>query len=223
MTNHDQLRDALTKIHYPPGMVECSGDYCAIKGQSFFPGGKGHTGSDLPIGGLMYLGHNFDKVSGFQDSVSRGIEENLTWRKIREGVLPVLPERQIWFTNYFMGLQDGPTNVGELTRTEGFEQYEEDCWEFFCLQATLQKPRTIAVLGAAVVSVLGAANRLNVPAWITNTGKPFGHLRLSKHQRSLEYKGNQHKFELVAVYHPAYGRSKKQLSSLVEDSTFLSQ
>ena len=171
----------------------------------------------------MYLGHNFDKVRGYEDSVTRGIEENLTWRKIREGVLPFLPEHQIWFTNYFMGLQDSPSNVGELARTEGFEQFESDCWEFFRLQVSLQQPRKIAVLGSAVVSVLGGPNRLNIPAWSANTGKPYGHLRFTEHQRSVEYKGRSHMFGLVAIYHPAYGRSNKQLSGVVADSAFLAQ
>jgi hypothetical protein len=171
----------------------------------------------------MYLGHNFDKLSGFEDSVNRGIEENLTWRKIREGVLPVLPESDIWFTNYFMGLQDGPTNVGKLERTEGFERYEEDCWEFFRLQVALQRPRRVAVLGSEVALVLGAANRLNVPAWTSNTGRPYGRLRLSKHPKRIEYQGTIHQTELIAIYHPAYGRSAKQLSQVIEDSTFLSR
>jgi hypothetical protein len=220
MTNHEHLKDALSKIRYLKGIVACPGEYCAIRGQSFFPGGRGHTGTDLPIGGTMYLGHNFDKVSGYQDSVRRGIEENLTWRKIRERVLPVLPEHQIWFTNYFMGLQEGPSNVGELARTEGFEQFERDCWEFFCLQVVLQQPRKIAVLGSAVVSVLGGPARLNIPAWTANTGMPYGRLRFTEHQRSVAYEGRSHKFKLVAIYHPAYGRSNKQLSEVGQIAHF---
>lgn len=118
MTNHEELELALKSIGYPKGMVPCPGKYCAIKGQSFFPGGRGHLGDDLPVGGIVYLGHNFDKVSGFIDSVKRGREENLTWRKIREGVFPTLSECHIWFANFFMGLIDGPTNIGALKRTE---------------------------------------------------------------------------------------------------------
>src|ERR1035438_378020 len=104
MNKHDQLKAALSQIRYPDGIVACPGEYCGIRGQSFFPGGRGHVGRDLPVGGVMYLGHNFDKISGFIDSVNRGFEENLTWRSIRTAVLPNLAEESIWFTNYFMGV-----------------------------------------------------------------------------------------------------------------------
>ena len=171
----------------------------------------------------MYLGHNFDKVTGFKDSVARGIEENLTWRKIREGVLPILQEDDIWFTNYFMGLQDGPTNVGQLTRTEGFELYEQDCWDFFRLQVALQRPRRIAVLGKEVTLVLGTAQRLNVPEWAIPSDRPYGRFRFVKHKKITEHQGVTNVFDMIAVYHPAYGRSSNQLSKVLEDSTFLSQ
>jgi hypothetical protein len=221
MTNHQELEFALKSIRYPKGMVACPGKYCAIRGQSFFPGGRGHIGDDLPVGGIMYLGHNFDKVSGFVDSVNRGREENLTWRKIREGVLPTLSENQIWFTNFFMGLIDGPTNIGALKRTEDFSNYESDCWDFFKLQVHLQNPKVIVALGKEVVRVLGPEHRMNVPQWLLEDKDPYGLLRLKAHAANTIHKGAISHTTIVPGYHPSYGRSAAQLASVVEDAIFV--
>jgi hypothetical protein len=169
----------------------------------------------------MYLGHNFDKVSGFLDSVSRGHEENLTWRKIREGVLPTLSESQIWFTNFFMGLIDGPTNIGALKRTEDFSNYESDCWDFFNLQVHLQRPSVIVALGKEVVRVLGPKDRINVPQWLLEDKDPYGPLRLKAQSATTNYKGAISHTTIVPGYHPSYGRSAGQLAAVIEDAIFV--
>jgi len=222
MTPHDELKLALASIRYPKGIVACTGNYCAIAGQSFFPGGRGHVRDELPIGGIMYLGHNFDKVSGFEDSVARGHEENLTWRKIRAAVLPILPESDIWFTNFFMGLIDGPTNMGALKRTAGFPDYESDCWDYLNLQVRLQRPRIIAVLGKEVVKVLGPKYRVDIPAWLLRDKDSYGPLRMKVHEVGTIHKGTVTHVKMIPAYHPSYGRCDKQLSSVLEDAAFIS-
>src|SRR5260370_13099392 len=123
MTHHHRLEAAIKQIRYAKGVSQTPGAYCAIKGQSFFPGGKGHDGETLPIEGVMYLGHNFDKLEGFRVSVARGYEENLTWRRIRDSVLPTLPSQNIWFTNYFMGVLERESNIGPIQRSPDFAEY----------------------------------------------------------------------------------------------------
>jgi hypothetical protein len=221
MSAHDQLENALRKIRFPHGIVACPGKYCAITGESFFPGGRGHTGSDLPSGGVMYLGHNFDKVDGFKASVQRGHEENLTWRKIRAGILPHVPASQIWFTNYFMGVQTGTSNIGRLERTTFFDAFEEDCWNLFKLQVSLQKPRAIVALGKEVVRALAAPNRLNIPSWTIKENTPYGSLRLTPHKIRLKLEGEHHDTILIAAYHPSFGRDDKKLALITEDAKFV--
>jgi hypothetical protein len=222
MTNHDHLKNGLSRIRYPDGILACPGSYCAIGGQSFFPGGKGHTGNDLPVGGVMYLGHNFDKIGGFKDSVSRGYEENLTWRSVRSSVLPILEEKRIWFTNYFMGVLTRSSNIGALDQTEGFADYESDCWNFFKLQIALQRPRVIVVLGKEVVRTLSSTNRLGFSGWNLGKSQAFGPLRLIAHKMKLRHSDGVSETQVVAAYHPSYGRSAVQLAAIMADSTFVS-
>jgi hypothetical protein len=233
MTEHDQLKAALDLIRYPLGIVSCSEalkrgkiiscpiGYCAIGGQSFFPGGRGHADQNLPFGGVMYLGHYFDKISGFLRSVRQGYEENLTWRKIRAGVFKSLPEDRIWFTNYFMGVSEGERNIGELERTSGFSDYEADCWNFLCLQVSLQKPKIIAILGKNVVRPLGAFNRLDFPDWLLREGDPYGPLRMIVRDVSFHFDGRETRTKVVAVYHPSYGRDDGKLLEVERDAEFI--
>jgi hypothetical protein len=180
------------------------------------------VGKVLPYGGVMYLGHYFDKVDGFTQSVKRGHEENLTWRKIREAVLTHLPEDRIWFTNYFMGVTLGSSNNGPLDRTTpGFSDYEQDCWSFFRLQVALQKPRVIVALGKEVVRALGVAARLDIPSWVIGKNEPFGPLRLVSRHFTCRHDGLEVATRIVAAYHPSYGRSKDKLSQIEQDSKYV--
>jgi hypothetical protein len=233
MAEHEKLKAALKTIRYPRGIVGCSealrrggilgnpDGYCAITGQSFFPGGRGYTGQTSPPGGVMYLGHYFDKIDGYIQSVRRGYEENLTWRKICAGVLNCLSEERIWFTNYFMGVSESDTNIGELERTEGFSDYEEDCWKFFCLQVRLQRPKVIVALGRNVVRPLGASNRLNFPDWLIKDKDSYGSLRMQSRDISITRNGIETTAKIVAAYHPSYGRDDAKLSKIKKDTEFV--
>lgn len=233
MTEHVQLRVALDQIHYPEGMISCSkaleiagitsahDGHSVIHGQSFFPGGKGHQRDGLPTGGVMYLGNYFDKAKGFIDSVQRGREENLTWRCIRTAVFPHIPEENVWFTNYFMGVSIGNTNIGAIERTEGFQAYEEDCWRFLNLQVSVQRPSVIAALGRNVVQPLGAQNRLNIPSWHIDSGDSYQALRFKVHEVSFCHGGERIPTKIVAVYHPSYGRGAQKLREIGRDAEFI--
>lgn len=219
--SHGRLEEALKKIRYCSGIVPCSGKYCAIAGQSFYPGGSGHLDSGPPLDGVMYLGHNFDKVQGFEQSVARGSEENLTWRSIRRSVLPVLDEQNIWFTNYFMGLLERDTNVGPIQRTAGFEEFEQDCWEFFKLQLAVQRPKIVAVLGKETVRALCAPSRLAIDEWRISKDSSLKPLRLKRHIVSFDEPSLIGEFSFVAAYHPSYGRSQEQSNSIQQDAEYL--
>jgi hypothetical protein len=217
-----QLEESIHSIRYPDGVIAVPGPYCPVPGQGFYPGGRGYRNASFPLGKVMYLGHNFDKLRGLRESVARGYEENLTWRRIRDSIFPYLPEEHIWFTNYFMGVLVRDTNIGEITRTSTFAHFEEDCWNFFKLQVSLQKPRVIVALGKEVVRVLYPHNRLNIPSWQLGPSDTYGHLRLEAHDASIKsIEGDEHRFKLVAAYHPSFGRSAPQIATLIEDSKFI--
>lgn len=65
----------------------------------------------------MVLGHNFDSVRAYEATLRRGHEDlaGPTWR----GLLSFLPRAEIspercFFTNFFMGLKDDASSVGEF-------------------------------------------------------------------------------------------------------------
>jgi hypothetical protein len=216
-----QLEKSLRSIRYADGVSGVPGAYCPIHGQSFYPGGRGYSSSSFPTSGVMYLGHNFDKLKGLQESTTRGREENLTWRRIRDSVLTHLSEEQIWFTNYFMGVLERKTNIGEVVRSASFPAFEEDCWEFFKSQVAIQKPRVIVALGREVVRVLHPGNRLDMPFWELKKSDAYGPLRLKAHDVEIKLAQGNHRTKLVAAYHPSFGRSAAQIATLAEDSLFI--
>ncbi len=169
----------------------------------------------------MYLGHYFDKIGGYLRSVQRGYESNLTWRKIHSAVFNTLPEEQIWFTNYFMGVSESNTNIGELDRTVGFSDYEEDCWNFLCLQVSLQSPTVIVALGKNVVRPLGAWNRLNFPDWLIDEKDAYGPLRMTVRDVSFHFCEREAETKIVAAYHPSYGRDDAKLLGIKRDAEFV--
>ena len=106
----------------------------AIDGTGFFPGADGLWRGTEPHGPMpvwfpkdtiMFVGHNFDKVGGYERSLKRGIEviNGPTWRKLREYIACAsLMPRECFFTNALMGLQPiqarGPLKTTARFRTE---------------------------------------------------------------------------------------------------------
>jgi uracil-DNA glycosylase len=120
-----------------------------------------------------------------------------------------------------MGVLVRETNIGEIARTPGFPAFEEDCWEFFKLQVSIQKPRAIVALGKEVVRVLCPSNRLNMPYWQLKKSDAYGPLRLKAHDVEINLLEGKHKTKLIAAYHPSFGRSAAQIDMLVEDSKLI--
>jgi hypothetical protein len=126
-----------------------------IGGTAFFPGGHGVWRGLTPYGTLpqtfpeqsaMFVGHNFDKVKGYERSLQRGIEaiNGTTWRKLREYIaFAELRSEECFFTNALMGLQ--PENsLGPLKTTDRFRA---ECREFLREQIRIVQPRAIISLG----------------------------------------------------------------------------
>jgi len=141
-----------------------------IDGTAFFPGGHGVWRGLEPHGPMpehfpdvrvMFVGHNFDSVLGYQRSCRRGIEviRGVTWRRLLEYVHHAgLQPEQCFYTNALMGLQ--PTrSVGPLKTTELFR---DQCRSFLREQIDVVKPAVIAALGNVAAGEL-ANVRTSVP------------------------------------------------------------
>lgn len=127
-----------------------------ISGTAFFPGGPGLWGvrpgtswPSMPVGGVMVLGHNFDKKSGYEYSLKH-LGENLngsTWRYL---VLLLdqagIPKNRCFFTNFYMGLVDGASAVGPFPGKRSSD-FVRRCQEFMGEQFRVMQPKIVLVLG----------------------------------------------------------------------------
>lgn len=144
---------------YPSGVIAVPEQ---IQGTSFFPGGTGlwfnetRKLPDLPIGGVMVLGHDFHSVAGYEWS-RENEAENLktpTWRHL----LPLLartsiPLERCFFTNVYMGLRVGKATTGRFPGAAS-PDFVKRCQMFFLLQITTQQPTLILALGGYVPAFL---------------------------------------------------------------------
>ena len=140
---------------YPPGVTAVPHQ---IQGTSFFPGGTGlwfpetRRIPELPVGGVMVLGHDFHSVAGYEWS-RKNEAENLqspTWRHL----LPLLcrtsiPRERCFFTNVYMGLRTGKATTGPFPGAASPE-FVKRCQKFFLVQIAAQQPSLILALGGHV-------------------------------------------------------------------------
>ncbi|HEX4146479.1 MAG TPA: hypothetical protein VHY91_23465 [Pirellulales bacterium] len=144
---------------YPAGVLKVPN---LILGTSFFPGGVGLWCEDqedvpqVPRGEIMVLGHNFDKVSGYEKSLANHKEEidGPTWGNLR----PLLRNAGIelkdcFFTNAYMGLK-AEKATGPFVRSRN-RDFVEWCQRFFIRQLDLQRPKAVLALGSHVPKFLG--------------------------------------------------------------------
>jgi hypothetical protein len=127
----------------------------AIDGTAFYPGGTGLWRGREPFGALplcfprspvMLVGHNFDSVVGYEQSLERGIERlnGPTWRYLLQyldhaGILP----GGCFFTNALMGLQ--PVSArGAFSVSADFRA---ECRRFLQWQIDFIAPSLVVVLG----------------------------------------------------------------------------
>ena len=201
---HDQLSS------YPEGVVRISK---RIPCTAFFPGGYGlwNTQRDkplpqMPISGVMIVGHNFDSEVGFERALNNG-KENLkgpTWNSMLKFLdrVEISPEK-CFFTNAYVGLKAGRRAIGPFP---GERDPEFVCWcqNFLLEQIKLMQPRIILTLGVYVPSFLAPLSLELRHAW-------SGVKRLAildERETALVYpsyfEGVIHPIAVVALTHPAY-------------------
>jgi hypothetical protein len=157
---HEAMNDLVPPELYPWGVIPIPKP--KIAGTAFFPGGsglylEGHSRGEveLPVGGVMVLGHNFDSEAGFSASVTRGKEKLTTgtWGRLLKllGGAEV-PVAQCFFTNAFMGLCEGDDSFDYRGRAHG--AFRMACSAFLRAQIEFQRPRLILTLGRHVPPIL---------------------------------------------------------------------
>jgi uracil-DNA glycosylase len=100
----------------------------------------------------MVLGHDFHSEAEYSKSVKRG-KENLkaaTWRNLIQllkaaGIAP----RHCFFTNFYMGLREGPATTGVFPGSTD-PDFVYACQQFYLEQLRQQRPKVILVLGVHV-------------------------------------------------------------------------
>lgn len=153
---------------YPKGVLPVSG---RIEGTSFFPGGDGlwkeRCGNvDITKHGVMIVGHNFDKVAGFEKSLADGKESlsSPTWRNIvRLLIDSSIPLEECYFTNTYVGLIDAASNVGKFPGAK-CPEFVDRCLKFLEYQIEAQSPRAILTLGNFVPSLVSTISP-NLSDW----------------------------------------------------------
>jgi hypothetical protein len=103
----------------------------------------------------MVLGHNFYSTEGFKKQLAEGKTDDsyATGRTLIRCLDEAkLPKQLCFFTNFFMGLGNGP-NTGRFPGAWD-HQFVQSCRDFFILQLTLQRPSLVLVLGRHVPPLL---------------------------------------------------------------------
>jgi len=213
MNTRHQVLDLWEKLGavapYPDGVVAVPE---MMNGRAFFPGGIGLIrepwSTDLPrwpMHGAFILGHDFDTVSGYRKSVSRGGESprSPTWGTVSK----VLTEANIdlskcFFTNVYMGLRERGKNSGPFPGRND-QAYVDRCLDFLSHQFAAQLPSLVVVLGAPAFSLL-AGQLDGLRDWRAATR--FADIdRLGPVREGVSL-GEGHKATVVSLVHPSYRR-----------------
>jgi hypothetical protein len=151
-----------------------------LKGTAFFPGGYGVWRADptmlapsIPVGGTLFVGHNFDGTESKAKSDNRAgrIDEldSETW----QGMFTILGDLRLkleydrcFFTNALMGERIGEAS-GAVRVGRGVDgrRYLRQCEAFLRLQIRWTKPRVLVVLGAHTIDRFRAISRDLHTAW----------------------------------------------------------
>lgn len=163
---------------YPPGVLAVRKP---IPGIAFFPGGFGlwrpdtaQPLPDMPVGGIMILGHDFHSERGYEESLARGreAESQPTWRQLRKlfDVVGIEPAR-CFFSNIYMGLRAGANTTGPFPgRTDS--AFVEHCRRFLVQQLIVQRPSLILALGIHVPPFLGELSP-DLAVWTRGKGLKY--------------------------------------------------
>ncbi|MCU1261389.1 MAG: hypothetical protein JWO80_4274 [Bryobacterales bacterium] len=148
---------------YPHGMSPFPFE---LVGQGFFPGGDGLWRDEtelnlpspgfLPVGGTVFVENDFGTLSSFLKLRSRGFENPLTWKHLKERIRRAdLPQREMFFTNGIVGLRssDGARAL-DKRMWQNDALFMDFCREFFVYQMEVLKPRLVIILGSTAKSTL---------------------------------------------------------------------
>src|SRR5919199_1543727 len=174
---------------YPSGVVPVPD---RIPGWAGFPGGSGLWGTQpgrplppAPIGQVVVVGHNFDNLAGFERSLRRGAESlrGPFWRNLLDLFDRVgLARERCFFTNAYMGLIDGPTNVGRFPGAAD-PAFSARCVAFLAEQLAMLQPRVVVTLGSAALPLVARLAEGLERAW-ANAG---GLVALDRRGAALRY------------------------------------
>lgn len=176
----DELRAFLTSLNlnYPEGTTGVPDDPAeTISGLAFFPGGSGRwveksgerAPKTIPKEGIMVLGNNWGTVQDFMKCRKMGEEPRSygTWpnlvRTLRRADIPL---ERCFFTNAYMGLMEGESNLDSFPNTDDQDgDFVNACREFFHYQLRIQQPSLIIGLGSNVREFLARSSDELGDAW----------------------------------------------------------
>lgn len=195
---------------YVGGMIEISTHFVGL---GFFPGGDGlwkepesTSRPQLPLGGVMVLGNNFQCTANYDAICRAGSEDrqrDATWRNLLHflGQVDISPSR-CFFTNAYMGLVAGcdSTRTVPGMRDAGFL---ERCRAFFLQQVRLIQPSVILALGTKVppfLAPLSAETRVwcNATTWAQIDRNDGGLVR------GAQFPGLNTSVNIACLLHPSF-------------------
>ena len=149
---------------------------CRLSGfPSFFPGGPGFCGSEVPVGGVMFIGNNFGTIEQYEALPSTVCEfepditnrtRNQTWWCLWNLVLREcgIPIERCFFTNAYLGaIVTDPERAakGKKTKNVGALNAERDyrnaCVDALAEQVRIAEPRLVILLGGHAPKVFAQA------------------------------------------------------------------
>ena len=178
---------------YPPGMSPFP---FRLTGQGFFPGGDGLWRSEtelhrpssglLPVGGAVFVGNDFGTLPSFRKLRSKGFENPLTWKHLKERIRRAgLPPSQMFFTNAIMGLRSSNGARALDKRIWANDPaFIDFCGKFFAYQMAVLRPRLVVILGPTTKSTLIAFDA--PPTACFCTSHPYGDFNFSESRKSAD-------------------------------------
>lgn len=174
---------------YPVGM--CPSPFRLV-GQGFFPGGDGlwrnetdlgaSSQGSLALAGITFLANDFGTLGSYMKLRSKGYENPLTWKHVKQRVLRAdLPQSNTFFTNAVMGLRtDGPAlGKRDWANKPLFGRF---CEEFLEFQIQTLKPRLVVVLGPVARSTLEYLTGAK-----TSTTEMYPVMKIAGHTATFHY------------------------------------
>lgn len=206
--------------HWPEGVAEFN--FQQLGGVGFFPGTKGvYVGDgkkmkDIPVGGVMVLGHDWGTVNDYENCKKLDAENivgNRTWDGMRKFFRNLeIDLSEIYFTNFFMGLREGASSVGEFPG-EGYPAaknktaYVDACRKLVRMQIVTQKPKVLIVYGAHLPRLMSPLLE-NADAMGWNTFEGFKDMDKNGaplvSEVNFEFTGETHLTTVVSLVHPCY-------------------